>query len=886
MAADSQVTLKITSFLEAKSGWLILFTILLTVALAVPMIVMTPEQDASDNPGGPVFDLQDIVDRELPRRIFTPFYMVEARDGDILTRQPLLELLRNSQKLREADAAGELNPPDLPNQPYLYNGFDADRQQPVFGIFTFADAVLEALAAHPLLNTDLDRATEDQVKIAVSAVLSDPRTDWLNDQLSQQRSVERRTVLGQEIDYWTAPAYAFGVFADNELLGGGGMSIGATSDPTTTGKEHFSRKVQTILRGEQINYQLWGVAIDASLEIADEVNTAVPFIMATVIAVLIVVGIALRSGMLVLLTAVGLISMIVWLKGLSNLVGLNSSTTLDFIVPIAMISLGADFVIHAVNRYRQERRLGLDPRSAFRVGIAGVLTALTLAFLTDSIAFLSNASANIETVIGFGIGAALATLAAFVILGLVVPVTYMRFEAWRSRRDPASSTPVMDAGEKSEERERSRMVTPLLLLATKCYLVLAVAAAVTAVAGFYATRLEATFDVKDFFKSDSDFVVGLDKVDEHLAETAGEPAIVYVRGDLADPRALDALEAFRVSLVSDPNVAKNNYGEVTLQARPLFAVIGHVMDSDYARAKIEEASGVSLEPGPTARTASYAGKTYTWPGSRDQITAIYDYIAVNGVPQGPDQNIYDYLEVGETLSHDPSGAEEDSTVFIFGVPGTREQTNVIESRKTFSAAIASLEENPAISFAGLTGSPYTRQASLDATTNGLQRAFPIALVACLALVIVAMRSVRFGLVTILPIALVVAWLYAVMNIFGFGLNFITATIAAISIGVGIDYSVHFTERFRQELRVTGKRDQAMRRTITGTGAALIASAATSVIGFVVMAFAPMPMFAAYGILTAIMIFLAAVAALLVLPSLLYLVTPAGDADGRQARADA
>ena len=80
-------------------------------------------------------------------------------------------------------------------------------------------------------------------------------------------------------------------------------------------------------------------------------STAVPFIVATFIMVLVVVGISLRSGRVVFLTGLGLISMIIWLKGLSNLVGLNSSTTLDFIVPIAMISLGADFAIHAVHRY-------------------------------------------------------------------------------------------------------------------------------------------------------------------------------------------------------------------------------------------------------------------------------------------------------------------------------------------------------------------------------------------------------------------------------------------------------------------------------------------------------------------------------------------------------
>ena len=57
-----------------------------------------------------------------------------------------------------------------------------------------------------------------------------------------------------------------------------------------------------------------------------------------------------------------------------------------------------------------------------------------------------------------------------------------------------------------------------------------------------------------------------------------------------------------------------------------------------------------------------------------------------------------------------------------------------------------------------------------------------------------MRSVRFAVVTIVPIGLVVAWLYALMYLAGFALNWVTATIAAVSIGIGIDYSIHMTQR--------------------------------------------------------------------------------------------
>jgi predicted RND superfamily exporter protein len=112
-----------------------------------------------------------------------------------------------------------------------------------------------------------------------------------------------------------------------------------------------------------------------------------------------------------------------------------------------------------------------------------------------------------------------------------------------------------------------------------------------------------------------------------------------------------------------------------------------------------------------------------------------------------------------------------------------------------------------------------------------------------------------------------------MAIAGHTVNVVTATIAAIAVGVGIDFSTHFTARFREELNGGSQRLAAVRRAGAGTGGALVLSAVTSVLGFTVMALAPTPIFATFGLLTAVMIGLALVVSLVVLPSLLVAVAP-------------
>ena len=118
------------------------------------------------------------------------------------------------------------------------------------GIFTIADAVDEVMRNHPDLNTTLVDATENQVKFALNHIFDDTRTSFLLNSISRQRTV----VSGQEFDFWSSPAITFGVAADNEKLGGGSLRIGTTSDQSTVDKEHFNRKVQDFLRGNQENY--------------------------------------------------------------------------------------------------------------------------------------------------------------------------------------------------------------------------------------------------------------------------------------------------------------------------------------------------------------------------------------------------------------------------------------------------------------------------------------------------------------------------------------------------------------------------------------------------------------------------------------------------------
>ena len=921
--SDSSISTRVAGLIERNSVKIIVAAAVITLLLIIPLLLMGDRGQASQDPKGEAFELRDDINERFAPRIHGTGYIAESKNNDILTQASLWELYQNQVALKQKDQNGELAPEGMEAQSYLYEAYDITTEQSYVGIYSLADAVQSMLVNNPLLNTTLEDATDDQVKIALHSLFSDDATSDLQEVLSiKTPEAVKRNIGGLEIDYWTSPALFIQVLADNEKLGGGSHEISLGGGETIQNKEKFNRNIQSALRGEERTYHLWGIAIDVNLESADEGQTAGMFIMITVIAVILVAGIALRSYWAVVLTSTGLGILMIWLKGISNLVGIKGGLVIDLIVPIAMLSLGIDFALHSFRRYGEEKRRGFTPGMALRAGFIGVLGALTLAMASDSIAFLVNASSGIEAVIHFGIAAGIAVVASYIILGVILPAVMMRIDRMKK---PVLSTkqrrflialgstgvaamtgtgvillvavsipigtailvvntvlfvglPLLYIYKKqpdqvsalvSQPGKRADIATtmgwfPSLIARVAHYRlwVLIIVAGLTAAAAVFALNLEATLDARDVFDSSSDFVISLDKLDEHVGDAGGEPATVYIQGDLTNPQALAVMKQLITDLADNPDIAKRDDGSALVFPGNVIDLLSRLTGSQYAVNHASTITGVQITDDNDDGI----------PDSQAQIEASYTYMLDKGIHISEGTPIYTAGQIQQVFFHDPVGIE-DVTLLTVSIPGSREQQNVTAAFNSLTEDSIVLSGSPAITYVGLTGSPITRKAQLEATTKTLQRSLPIAAVATLILLLITMRSFRYALITIVPIGLVVTWLYGLMYLTGFALNYVTATIGAVSLGVGIDYSIHMTERFREEMRRSSNRLQALRQAANGTGIALLGSAASSIVGFAIMGFTPMPMFSAFGILTALMIFLALVASLMVLPSLLLLVTP-------------
>jgi predicted RND superfamily exporter protein len=119
------------------------------------------------------------------------------------------------------------------------------------------------------------------------------------------------------------------------------------------------------------------------------------------------------------------------------------------------------------------------------------------------------------------------------------------------------------------------------------------------------------------------------------------------------------------------------------------------------------------------------------------------------------------------------------------------------------------------------------------------------------------------MVSLTPILLVVVWLYGLIYAFGYSLNIVTVTIATISLGVGIDYCIHVTERYREEKEKGKNHRQALHGVGGACALALVGSAISDVAGFAIIATSSMGLFNTFGLFSAIMIVLSLIASMVI-----------------------
>ena len=170
----------------------------------------------------------------------------------------------------------------------------------------------------------------------------------------------------------------------------------------------------------------------------------------------------------------------------------------------------------------------------------------------------------------------------------------------------------------------------------------------------------------------------------------------------------------------------------------------------------------------------------------------------------------------------------------------------------------------------VTGDLVILQTVLDGLNASQIRSTAISLFVSMLVLLVLTRRMVPALVVLLPVALASLWVAGSMFLLGLKWNVLTVMVTALTIGIGIDYSIHMWRRIEVELARRDTHWEALRAALSTTGVALIMSALTTAFGFLVLLFSPMPVIQDFGLITAVTVFFSLVLALLLLPVLVEL----------------
>ena len=924
-----------------RHPWLIATVlVVLAVGLAALYPVVADQSEPSFDPKGPIYDTRDLVNDVFASSSSTRevvFIVENPSGGDVLTRDALLELKENQDALLA----------DSESQNHLATTFARDLGVTIEGVYSIASAVDIALPG------GLEAASDADVKITLAGLFADDApTSSLRFLLAPMGTTrDVAAVDGASVVVWESPAFFARVVYDFDTFDQGQL-LEAFGEKTSLEAERWLRTVQTSLRGDEVSVTAIGVAMDTGLVAEEQTMAAAPYLLAAVAFIVILVGALLRSYWAAMIVGAGLGVTMMLYGGINALLGLKmNSPLLIMIVPIALISFGVDFFIHASGRTREMQVMGFKRDRAYPLGLTAVSAALLLAALSSAAAFLSNAVSGIEGIVEFGIAAAVGLLLSYMILGWIAPklllsteerlgprpadlshlrtaaqkvgfvvasfiaaiavtmtivmpavgwVLYLvflllfvyvpyRFTRRRNRRAAESGRPLTDAV-KGAGHGFSAAGTTVHFVARWRVFAIPLVAALAVVALIGASRVERGFEVKDFFSSKTDFVASLDKLELYWGSGGGTSDYLYVEGDLTDPATLVAVETAQAEIAaSDAAFVRDFNGDVEFEPNAV-AVVRIATASTPMRAAIAAEQGVEITDDDGDGIAD----------TREQVAAIYRFVTTNSVVDDDGIEIFPVNQTETILyvSDDVQGTKVATGIATF----TDDQV-ILAGRAVLEDAAVGLRStiSDGTATVAVSGGAITSQDSMDTFLQSMLFSLPIAVVLTSLLVSITLffifrhfgrrmasilkRSGRYAVISMIPILLVVAMVYGFMYLVGYRLNLITAMIAAISIGVGVDYATHFTVRFIEEFEHEPSRFPALRRTGEGTGGALTISAVTSMTGFLIMAAAPMPMFVTFGVLTAVMIGCSLIVTLLVLPSLLLLVTPSRKGDERDDMID-
>ena len=577
------------------------------------------------------------------------------------------------------------------------------------------------------------------------------------------------------------------------------------------------------------------------------------------------------------------------LIGMGFTVHIMSSMIPIFLMPIAVVDS-----VHIMSEFADTYRSGADAKVTIRKVIKHLFTPMLFTSLTSTVGFASLLLTPIPPVQIFGAFVALGIMLAFLLTVVLIPAYVVRMspaalEKLRRRTDqPHTDTPLA---------RFLRRLGRFSLRNGKVVSAVAIVFVAVSVAGVF--RIQINDNPVRWFKANHPIRVADAALNEHFAGTydafvvlttdpsgalAGlreeaEPLLTGLPVDVAGPvrTALDAD-------APDPNAWFGNL--ISSIEDALFAAddadTSEALEQLLALAEAAQGTARPFQrPDLLARIEALQA-ALAESGDVGKTNALPDVVKVvnrelnGGAPD--DYRIPDSAAgVAQTLlqyqsSHRPQDLwhmvtpDFTSTAIWLQLKSgdNQDMSRVLDTLDTYLAANP-LPADIEVRWAGKT---YINVVWQDAMVNGMLYSLAGAFATVFVMMSLLFRSVRLGLLAMVPLTVTILGVYGFIGWVGKDYDMPIAVLSSLTLGLSVDFAIHFIERSRALLATNGSFGAAMGAMFEEPARAIARNAIVIAIGFTPLFFAPLVPYITVGAFMAAIMTLSGVTTLVLLPAIL------------------
>ncbi|HSO88028.1 MAG TPA: MMPL family transporter [Draconibacterium sp.] len=475
-------------------------------------------------------------------------------------------------------------------------------------------------------------------------------------------------------------------------------------------------------------------------------------------------------------------------------------------IPIVLLAVGSAYAIHVIHRIGQTRNT--DSSQAIITALSGVAIPVMLAALTTMAGFLSFIFGSyLKMIRDFGLFTALGTFFAVLLSLVFVPAVLAVFPPKLKNEIAGQIKPIR------KSKMNKLILVPLQkLLHSYPKQIILTWVVVTIIAILGITMIERNVDIRNYFKKHNPTRIAEDIMTRKFGGT--KPVFVHFKGDILSPEVLKTMLNMQEYMKQSPDIASTQ------------SIADLVLS-------INEAFG--------------GGKQI--PDEKETIEQLWFMLDGN-------ENIQKFITPGY-----------DEAVIISKFISADN-----EAKKEFGKYMQKFisENSTETCEIQVTGMPFIDVTMDRSLINSQIGSVLMAILFVIIIVGLILRSPVSGIYAAIPIVSAVIILFGFMGFTGIPLNIATVLVASITVGIGIDYSIHVISHFKSAVRKGETITAALTETIEISGKAIIINVFSVSAGFLVLLFSEMVPLEYFGLLISLSMFGSGLGALTLLPAILIL----------------